>query len=366
MERRREPAISSMMFDVCMNDVGPAEHGDGPRAPPRRSANQTDRPTLSVASAPARGRRTVATVTDVTVRQLQYVVAVANTRGFHKAAAKCHVSQPALSAQVRQFEALLGVTLFERNHKGVIVTAAGEEVVSRARRVLHDVDELLMSATRVRNPLTGTLRIGIIPTIAPYLLPEVTLSLSEQFPKLSLVYREERTADAVRLLEEGTIDAAIVALEADLGDCQSAEIARDDFVAAMPKGHPLARKKALTLSDLDDVLVLLLEECLCFRDPELAACAKARARECAFRATSLATLAQMVSTGAGIALLPTLSVPVENRRAQLEIRPFVAPAPARTIGLAWRPSVPFGDALRELAAGFERALSRNGRGDGAA
>jgi len=132
-----------------------------------------------------------------------------------------------------------------------------------------------------------------------------------------------------------------------------------------PGAHPLARKKALTLSDLDDVLVLLLEECHCFRDPELAACAKARARECAFRATSLATLAQMVSTGAGVTLLPTLSIPVENRRGQLEIRRFVAPAPARTIGLAWRPSVPFGDALRELAAGFERALSRNGQGGGA-
>jgi LysR family hydrogen peroxide-inducible transcriptional activator len=337
MDQRTTVITSSKSFDAYLKDLEAAE-------PPANGATHA--------------RPVVATVTDITLRQLQYIVAVADALGFHKAASKCHVSQPALSAQVQQVESLLGVALFERDRRRVMVTAAGHEVVSHARRVLSGVEELLMAATRVRDPLAGTLRIAVISTIAPYLLPEVTLALATQYPKLSLVYREEKTADAVRLLGEGAIDAAILAPEAGIGDCVSTEVARDEFVVAMAKGHPLARKKALTLSDLDDVLVLLLEEGHCFRDQALAACAKVRARECPFRATSLGTLAQMVSNGVGITLLPRVAVPVENRRAQLEIRPFVKPAPARTIALAWRPSSQCGDALRELAAGFQGVLSR--------
>src|SRR5580658_2894744 len=286
---------------------------------------------------------------DVSLRQLQYVVAVADTLGFHKAAARCHVSQPTLSAQVLQLESVLGVTLFERDRRRVLVTSAGAEIVARARRVLVEADDLISAATRLREPFAGTLRIGVIPTIAPYMLPDVMPKVGAKYPKLSLVFREERTADVVRELAEGTLDAGLLALEADIGECAHAVIAMDPFVAALPKGHPLARRKRLTMTDLQDEHVLLLDEGHCFRDQALALCTKARASETSFRATSLATLAQMVSNGAGMTLLPALAVPVENRRGQLEIRPFIKPAPGRTIALVWRPRSPHAGVLVELA-----------------
>ena len=157
-------------------------------------------------------------------------------------------------------------------------------------------------------------------------------------------------------LEEGTLEAGIAALEADLGGAAYAEVALDDFVVALPKNHPLAKRKQLAQSELEDERVLLLDEGHCFREQALSLCAKAHADVASFRATSLATLAQMVSSGAGVTLLPALAVPVENRRGQLEIRPFAKPVPRRTIVLVWRKSSPFGAAFTELAGVLERAL----------
>ena len=293
---------------------------------------------------------------DISLRQLQYVVAVADTLGFHKAAARCHSSQPTLSAQVQQIEAVLGVRIFERDRRRVLITSAGAEIVGRARRVLVEGDDLLAAAARLQEPFAGTLRIGVIPTIAPYLLPEVVPKVSAKYPKLALVFREEKTPEIVRDLSEGTLDAALLAMEADIGECAHAKIARDSFVAALPKGHPLARKKRLDLSDLEGENVLLLDEGHCFRDQALALCSKARALETPFRATSLATLSQMVSSGAGITLIPSIAVPVENRRGQLEVRPFAKPAPGRTIALVWRPSSPYGSLFVELARTLRNAL----------
>lgn len=286
---------------------------------------------------------------DLSLRQLQYVVAVADTLGFHKAAARCHVSQPTLSAQVQHLEAVLGVTLFERDRRRVLVTRAGVDLVARARLVLVEVDDLLAAAGRLQEPFAGTLRLGIIPTIAPYLLPEVMPRIGAKYPKLSLVFREEKTADVVREIADGTLDAGIVALESDLGEFARAPILADPFVVALPKGHALARKKRLSVADLNDLEVLLLEEGHCFRDQALALCSKAKASEAGFQATSLATLAQMVSSGSGITLLPSLAVPVENRRAQLAIRPFVKPVPGRTVGLVWRLRSPFAPLFTDLA-----------------
>lgn len=291
----------------------------------------------------------MAALTDVSLRQLQYVVSVAETLGFHKAAARCHVSQPTLSAQLHHLELVLGVKLFERDRRRVVVTSVGADIVERARRVLVEVDDLIGVATRAREPFTGTLRIGVIPTIAPYLLPEVTPVIHARYPKLSLVFREEKTADIVRDLADGSLDAGLLALESDIGDLAHAEIAKDAFVVALPKEHPLARRARLAVSDLKGARVLLLDEGHCFRDQALDLCEKAKADEASFRATSLATLAQMVSSGAGITLLPSLAVPVENRRGQLEIRPFSKPRPGRTIALVWRPRSPFADALVELS-----------------
>jgi len=294
---------------------------------------------------------------DLSLRQLQYVVAVADSLGFHKAAALCHVSQPTLSAQVALLESVLGVRLFERDRRRVLVTPAGADLVARARRVLLEVDDLLATASRAQAPFSGTLRLGVIPTLAPYLLPEVTPAIRKKYPALALEFHEEKTADIVRGLAEGTLDAGIAAQEAELGDAAQAAILRDDFVVALPKQHPLAKKAKLALADLEDETVLLLDEGHCFRDQALALCAKVHADVANFRATSLATLAQMVSSGAGVTLLPTLAVPVENRRGQLEIRPFSRPVPHRTVVLVWRKSSPFGSAFTELAAALEQALA---------
>jgi LysR family hydrogen peroxide-inducible transcriptional activator len=297
----------------------------------------------------------VASLTDVSLRQLQYVVAVADTLGFQRAAARCHVSQPTLSAQVQQLESVLGVRIFERDRRRVLVTTAGADVVARARRVLLEAEDLLAVAARLQDPFAGTLRIGIIPTVAPYLLPEVMPRVGAKFPKLSLLFREDKTADIVRELAEGALDAGLVALEANVGDCAHADIATDPFVAALPKGHPLARKQRLELADLEGENVLLLEEGHCFREQALALCRKVRATETPFRATSLATLAQMVSSGAGITLLPSIAVPVENRRGQLEVRPFTKPVPGRTISLVWRASSPRADVFIALAKAIRRS-----------
>ena len=296
---------------------------------------------------------------DVSLRQLQYAVAVADSLGFHKAAGACHVSQPTLSAQVKQLEDVLGVRLFERDRKRVLVTRAGEELVARARRVLVEVADLAAAAERLRDPFAGTLRVGVIPTIAPYLLPDVTPALVKKWPALALAFREEKTADVVRDLEEGRLEAGIVALEADLGDLAHEVIGKDPFVVAMPKRSPLAKKARVELADLDGETVLLLDEGHCFRTQALALCERAGARENEFRATSLATLAQMVTSGAGVTLLPSIAVAVENRRGQLEIRPFVAPAPTRTLAIVFRKSSPLAKTLRAIAAAMrERLTSR--------
>src|SRR5579859_6209225 len=159
----------------------------------------------------------MASLNDLSLRQLQYVVAVADTLGFHKAAARCHVSQPTLSAQVQQLESVLGVRVFERDRRRVLLTPAGADLVARARSVLLGVDDLITVAARLREPFAGSLRIGVIPTIAPYLLPDVTPTVRATYPKLSLVFREEKTADIVRELADGNLDAGLVAGEAELG-----------------------------------------------------------------------------------------------------------------------------------------------------
>ncbi len=297
---------------------------------------------------------------DLSPRQLQYVVAVAETLGFHKAAERCHVSQPTLSAQVKHLEDVLGVQLFERDRRRVLLTAAGAVVVAHARRVLLEIDDMISAAKQLIEPCSGTFRIGVIPTIAPYLLPDVVPAVRARYPKLQLVFREEKTDAVVADLREGRLDAGLLALEADIGEWASGRIADDPFVVALPKGHPLTRKKRVAAGDLDDENVLLLDEGHCFRAQALSVCDRAGAKESELRATSLSTLAQMVSSGSGITLLPQIAVAVENRRGQLEVRPFTSPAPHRTIALIWRPHSPFTETFRDLAEVFRSALRRSG------
>lgn len=286
----------------------------------------------------------------ITLRQLQYVVAVAEARNFRKAAQLCHVSQPSLSAQLAQLEEALGVRLFERGRSGVLPTSAGTELIERARKLVLDADDLIESARRLGDPFTGTIRIGVIPTISPYLLPHAAPALRARYPRLTVAWTEEKTDTLVRLLGAGDIDAALLALEADIGEVESEVIAIDPFVLATPHGHPLAaRREPAAVRELRDACVLLLDDGHCFREQALEVCSAARTEEVAFRATSLSTLAQMVASGAGITLLPELAVDTEQRRASIDVRPLVAPEPHRTVALVWRPRSSLASALREIA-----------------
>jgi len=290
------------------------------------------------------------------LRQLQYAVAVAETRNFRRAAEACHVSQPSLSAQLAEMEEALGVRLFERDRRGVLVTAAGEELLARARRVLLETDDLVDAGRRARDPFTGTLRIGVIPTISPYLLPAIVPKLRKRFPRLSLQWTEDKTEVLRDRLEAGRLDGALLALEANVGEVESEIIARDPFVLAMPRGHPLGQSEAPVASkELREAQFLLLDDGHCFRDQALAYCSSTHANELDFRATSLPTLAQMVAAGAGVTLLPELAVTTENRRSELAVRRFSPPAPHRTIALVWRPRSPLGTALGHLSSAIREA-----------
>lgn len=292
------------------------------------------------------------------LRQLQYAVAVAEHRSFRAAAEACLVSQPALSIQVARLEEALGVRLFERDRRRVLVTGAGEEVLARARTLLRQADDLEEGARRGADPLAGSLRLGVIPTVAPYLLPRLRPVLRRDFPALSPRWVEGPTAALVEELEAGRLDGAVLALEAELGDVEFAEVGRDPFVLAAPPGHPLARRRSrVRLSDLATAEVLLLDDGHCLRDQALAVCTTTRARELEYRATSLSTLVQMVADGAGVTLLPKLAVPLEAERADLVLREFADPAPGRTLAVIWRRGSPLGPSLRQVAASLRGVLA---------
>lgn len=263
---------------------------------------------------------------------------MADAGHFGRAAEACFITQPALSAQVRQLEALLEVRLFERESRPIVTTRAGEEIVARARRVLVAIDELVEAARSAGAPLAGTLRMGVIPTVAPYLLPRVLPRVRRRHPKLRLHLREDQTAKLVAELDAGRLDVLLLALEADLGEAATLPLFRDEFVAVMPRDHPLAKRKSLRERDLEGASVLLLDDGHCLRDQALAVCGSERTTELAdLRATSLNTLTQMLVESEALTLLPEMAVPVETRgRRDLVIRPFRAPRPSRTIGLAWR------------------------------
>jgi LysR family hydrogen peroxide-inducible transcriptional activator len=294
---------------------------------------------------------------DVSLRQLEYIVAVADLKGFRRAADACDVAQPSLSMQVALAERQLGVQIFERDSRSVRLSGVGSAIVEQARRVLLAARELHDLARQSADPFHGTLRLGVIPTIGPYLLPEITPALVRAFPRLQLLWTEARTGDLVHELKEGGLDGVLLALEADLSDLEHEVIARDPFVLAASPKHPLVRNAKPTPADvLNGQVVLLLDDGHCFREQALSFCTQARAGEHSFRATSLATLVQMVSAGTAVTLLPSLALPVENRRGQLRVRRFTTPQPGRTIALAWRR----GSALRQpfvtLAATIRAAL----------
>lgn len=286
-----------------------------------------------------------------TLRQLEYLVAVADERSFHAAARACHVSQPGLSQQIQQLESLLEVRLFERDRRHVVITPAGQALAERARRLLTGARELVEAAGSFVRPLCGPLRLGVIPTIAPYWLPRVLPQVRRRHPELRLLLREDRTASLVEALEQGELDLLLLALDVPLGSAVSYPLFDDPFVAALPEAHPLARRARLAQRDLAGESVLLLEDGHCLRDHAWAVCQQGGASEWGdFRASSLGTLSQMVASGAGITLLPEMAVPVEADGVDgLVCRPFRAPVPVRRIGLAWRATSPREAEFRMLA-----------------
>lgn len=274
-----------------------------------------------------------------TLRQLEYFVALVDARSFRRAAEATHVSQPGLSAQIRSLEATLGVALFERDRRHVFVTSAGAALVERARAVLAQVRGLVEEALGARKPLAGPLALGVIPTIAPYVLPNALKRVRRRHPELRLRLREAPTAELVAQLHRGDLDLALLALEAPLDGLVARALFEDPFVVALPTSHRLASRKRLAESDLAGESVLLLEDAHCLRAQALAVCHSAGALEIGdFRATSLATLVEMVAGGAGVTVLPASTVRVEGRRTDVAIVPFTSPAPFRTIGFAWRPT----------------------------
>lgn len=298
-----------------------------------------------------------------TLRQLEYVVAIEDRGGFQAAADACHVTQPGLSAQVRQLEEDLGVQLFERGRKPVLVTPAGAEILARARTVLAEVDDLEEVARSLTRPFCGLLRLGVIPTVAPFVLPSVLPAVRRAYPELRLELHEGQTADLVEALGHGHLDLLLVALEAPLGDLESTPLIEDPFVLAVPRDHRLARRKRVQERDLDGETVLLLEDGHCLRDQALSVCSRAGASELGdFRASSLTTLMHMVASGAGLTLLPALAArgDMEALDRDLVLVPFGRPVPTRTIGFAWRRTSPRTEEFEALGGVFRAALGDSG------
>ena len=287
---------------------------------------------------------------ELKLKDLRYLVAVADLRHFGRAAARCFVSQPTLSAQLKKLEQSLGVQLIERAPNNVSLTAAGQEVVTRARRIIEASDEVVALAAGKRDPLAGPLRVALLPTIGPYLLPRVAPAIRRALPRLELRLYEYRTAPMLERLRGGELDVGVLALPVELNGLESRELFREAFVVALPKRHPLAARKTLRVADLEEETLLLLEDGHCLRDQALEVCSRAAVREPQdFRATSLETLRQMVATGAGVTLLPELAGRGAYRDTRgVTMRPFARPAPVRHVGAVWRKTSARGEAIDAL------------------
>ncbi len=298
------------------------------------------------------------------LRDLQYLVALAEHRHFGRAAEASFVSQPTLSTQIRKLEEELGVTLVERTPRKVMLTPAGREMAERARRVLAEVEQMKEAARRSRDPEAGSVRLGIFPTLGPYLLPHVVPRLRERFPKLELLLVEEKTPVLLERLHEGKLDAALLALPLHDDSLHVEFLFEEPFLLAVPSGHRLAGAAALSMADLADERLLLLEDGHCMRDHALDVCRLAGAGEkTGFQATSLETLRQMVAANVGVTLLPVLSVkPPVAHSDEIHLLPFRDPPPSRRIAMAWRRTSAMGgllarmaEVLREVPPGLFRA-----------
>src|SRR5580692_1358515 len=274
------------------------------------------------------------------LKDLKYLVALADTGHFGRAAARTFVSQPTLSAQLKKLEEYLGVKLVERQPKNVQLTEIGKQVVQRARRMLEQGDEIVALARNNADPLSGRIRVALIPTVGPYLFPRVTQKIRKALPNLGLMLYEYQTEPLLGRLRDGEFDLGIIALPTDSEGLATRVLYEEDFMLAVPQQHALTDKASIKIQDLKGHALLLLEDGHCLRDQALEVCSRVDVHEVEdFRATSLETLRQMVVAGLGITLLPEMAVesPYGSQRG-LAIRPFANPTPSRSVGAVWRKS----------------------------
>ena len=275
-----------------------------------------------------------------TIRQLQYLKHLAEQGSFGRAAEAAHVTQPTLSAGIQELERTLGAPVVDRARSGVILTAVGEEALRRATVILNEAEELIEAAKNAGQPLTGRFRLGVIPTIAPFLLPRALPLLRERFPKLRLFLREDLTQRLIASLKAGQLDAALIALPYDVSGLNWAHVAEDELLAAVPSTHPLAFQASASPEALEREGLILLEDGHCLREHALAACGLKPPRggeEESFAATSLPTLVQMVGSGLGVTFLPAMAVEAGlAQAAPVAVKPIDADHPSREIVVAWR------------------------------
>lgn len=296
----------------------------------------------------------------MTLQELRYLVALADKGHFVRAAEACHVGQPTLSTQLKKLEEYLGVTLFERNKHHLQATPIGEQIIEQARIALAVVAQIKDLARRGLDPMNGPLRLGVIPTLGPYLIPHLLPGIRKRFPELHLFLREDLTSHLLERLRQGRLDALLLALPVRGDDVETLPLFHESFVVALPSDHRLVARRQVTQEDLARENVLLLEEGHCMRDQALAICGvqSSDQRE-ELKATSIETLRQMVAAGVGCTLLPRLaSLPGTGslRGETVLMRPFAEPQPTRTIGLAWRRNFPRESTIRTVAAWISEQL----------
>ena len=288
------------------------------------------------------------------LRDLKYLVALADHRHFGRAAAACFVSQPTLSTQIRKLEEELGVSLVERAPRKVMLTPAGRDAADRARRIMGEVEQMKEAARRSQDPEAGSVRLGMFPTLGPYLLPHVIPRLRERFPQLELLLVEEKSDVLLARLREGKLDAGLLALPVEDSQLHAEFLFEEPFVLAVPGGDPLARRDSLSLAELSQQKLLLLEDGHCLREQALEVCRLSGANEKSeFRATSLETLRQMVAANVGMTLLPVLATkPPVSPSPDIHLLGFSDSHPSRRIAMLWRKSSAMSAFLLELSRVF--------------
>ena len=295
------------------------------------------------------------------LKDLKYLVALADTGHFGKAAERTFVSQPTLSAQLKKLEEYLGVKLVERQPKNVQLTDIGKQVVIRARRMLEQGEEIIALGRTNADPLSGRIKVALIPTVGPYLLPRVTQKIRKALPNLGLMLYEYQTEPLLKRLRDGEFDLGIIALPSDADGLESRVLYEEAFVLAVPQQHALSERSVVRIQDLKGHALLLLEDGHCLRDQALEVCSPVDVHEVEdFRATSLETLRQMVVAGLGITLLPELAVESPFGQRGLTTRPFAKPAPSRTVGAVWRKSSTRTAAIGEICRIVEQVMARRG------